>query len=120
MERPQYRQAGQIVRDEKPHARVRSNRHNQLYAVAFLVVGLLVRFGSGAIPPDFALGLSPIVGWWIINIISIGLWMTGSYFYAKALRIEPIWCLLGLLSFIGLIAMFVVSKMHNSPNRYKP
>jgi hypothetical protein len=120
MERPQYRQAGQIVRDEEPRVRVRSIRSNQLYAVVFLVSGLLIRFGNGVITQDLALGLSPIVVWWIINILSIGLWMAGSYFYSRALRIEPLWSLLGLLWILGLIVMFVVSKLHNSPNRYKP
>lgn len=120
MEKQQYRQAGQIVQDEEPRVRVRSTRSNQLYAVVFLTAGLLIRFGSSAIPQDFSAGLSPVVMWWIINIISIGVWMTGSYFYSRALRIEPLWSLLGLLWILGLVSMFVVSKLHNSPNRYKP
>ena len=120
MNRPQYRQAGQIVRDVVPRASLRGSRSDQLYATLLLVAGLAIRFGGGFIPYDFALGLSPTLFWWTLNSLSIGLWMCGSYFYARALRLQPVWALLGFLSVVGLILMFIVSRSLKKTDRYRP
>jgi len=118
MEKPHYRQAGRIVLDDAPRASKHGRRNDQLYATAFLATGLLSRFfGVGLIPDDSVLGLSPTFFWWAVNALAMGLWMGGCYFYSRALRIPPIWALMGLLSVLGLIVMFFVSRSYNRNGR---
>ena len=91
-------------------------RYNQL-SFAFGVPGIIIQsigmFGGQVLvansssPETFG----PLMG--LIGIVGTALLLTGLAYYAKAKGRHPLWCLFGLLSWIGLIVLACLENLNS-------